>query len=135
MKNRTRGPVLWKQFDISRKFNLSGSDGWLSSALPTKLEFTACTAIQTYSISALTTQHMDMVYVDRGRDERTFRSDTENAFRMLSRNRPAVIAWDDYGNPLSPAVKEYLDTRCENLIFVEESLTVFHLSGVSVDID
>jgi predicted O-methyltransferase YrrM len=77
---------------------------------------------------------MDMIYVDGGHDERTVHSDTENAFRMLSKGRPAVIAWDDYGNPLSPAVKEYLDTRGEDLVFVEESLTVFHLSGLSVDI-
>lgn len=77
---------------------------------------------------------MDMIYIDGGHDERTFRSDTENAFRMLSRGRPAVIAWDDYGNPLSPAVKEHLETRREDLFFVEESLTVFHLSGLSVDL-
>jgi len=77
---------------------------------------------------------MDMIYIDGGHDERTCRSDTENAFRMLSRGRPSVIVWDDYCNPLSPAVKEYLDGRREDLFFVEESLTVFHLSGVSVDL-
>jgi predicted O-methyltransferase YrrM len=77
---------------------------------------------------------MDMIYVDGGHDERTVRSDAENAFRMLSKGRPAVIAWDDYGNPLSPAVKQYLDTRSEELVFVEESRTLFYLSGITVDV-
>jgi predicted O-methyltransferase YrrM len=77
---------------------------------------------------------MDMIYVDGGHDERTVRSDAENSFRMLSKGRPAVIVWDDYGNPLSPAVKEYLDTRSEELVFVEESGTVFYLSGITVDV-
>jgi predicted O-methyltransferase YrrM len=77
---------------------------------------------------------MDMIYVDGGHDERTVRSDAENAFRMLSKGRPAVIAWDDYDNPLSPAVKQYLDTRTENLVFVEESRTAFYLSGINMDV-
>ena len=80
-------------------------------------------------------EKMDMIYVDGGHDERTIRSDAENAFLMLSKDRPSVIAWDDYGNPLSPAVKQYLDTRPEDLVFVEESRTVFHLNNISVDFD
>jgi hypothetical protein len=79
-------------------------------------------------------EKMNMIYVDGGHDERTVRSDAENAFRMLSKGRPAVIAWDDYDSPLSPAVKEYLDTRSEELVFVEESRTAFYLSGITVDI-
>jgi hypothetical protein len=73
---------------------------------------------------------IDMVYVDGGHDERTIQSDTDNAFRLLARDRPTAIAWDDYGNRLSPAVKECLDARSETLFAIEESITVFYLSGV-----
>jgi predicted O-methyltransferase YrrM len=72
---------------------------------------------------------MDMVYVDGGHDLRTTESDAENAFRMLSNDRPSVIAWDDYGNRLSPAVKTFLDARQERLFHVEESITVFYIQG------
>jgi hypothetical protein len=77
---------------------------------------------------------MDMVYVDGGHDERTIKSDTENAFCMLTKDHPAAIAWDDYGNQLCPAVQECLDARSEKLFYIEESLTVFYLSGVSAGI-
>jgi hypothetical protein len=76
---------------------------------------------------------MDMIYVDGGHDERTIRADAENAFHMVSKDRPSVIAWDDYGNPLAPEVKRYLDSRPEELFYVEESGTAFYLSGITVD--
>jgi hypothetical protein len=72
---------------------------------------------------------MDMIFIDGGKEESTFHSDAETALRMKSTDHPAVVVWDDYGNRLSPGVKTYLDARPEELFFVEESITVFHLSN------
>jgi len=72
---------------------------------------------------------MDMVFIDGGKEESTFHSDAESALRMKSTDHPAAVVWDDYGNRLSPRVKPYLDARPEELFFVEESITVFHLAN------
>jgi predicted O-methyltransferase YrrM len=43
---------------------------------------------------------IDMVWVDGGHDYDTVRSDTDNAFRMISpANKNAVIVWHDFDNP------------------------------------
>jgi hypothetical protein len=65
---------------------------------------------------------MDMLYIDGGHDLETLDKDTINSFRMLSPNRPACVAWHDYGNPAYPQVAEYLDS-------LSGTKTIFHVEG------
>ncbi len=72
---------------------------------------------------------MDMLFVDGGHELPTLRSDTENAFKMLSADHASCIAWHDYGNPMYPGLKTYIDGLSEgrDIFFVEESMVAFYL--------
>jgi len=85
-----------------------------------------------YDFSSLRGQ-MDMIYIDGGHDERTLKSDTENAFRMLSRDRIGCIIWHDYANDAYPQVKTYLDELSEgrDIFAVEETWLAFFLHNAS----
>jgi hypothetical protein len=74
---------------------------------------------------------VDMIFVDGGHDLRTLRSDTENSFRMLSDDHEGCIAWHDYGNPIYPHLKGYIDGLSEtrDIFFVEESMVAFCLKN------
>jgi len=68
----------------------------------------------------------DFLWIDGGHDERTVRSDTENAYRMRRPGERSVIAWHDYRNPKYPELTRYLDglSTTRPLLFVEETLMV-----------
>jgi hypothetical protein len=72
---------------------------------------------------------MDMLFVDGGHELPTLRSDTENAFKMLSPARIGCIAWHDYGNKNYPGLRDYIDELSESrdMFFVEESWMVFFI--------
>lgn len=76
-------------------------------------------------------RRIDMIFVDGGHDLRTLRSDTENSFRMLNDNHKGCIAWHDYGNPVYPHLKTYLDELSEtrDIFFVEDSMVAFYLQN------
>jgi hypothetical protein len=76
---------------------------------------------------------MDMIYVDGGHDLRTLTSDTENAFRALTKDHPACIVWHDFGNPKCLAVGPYLAelSRSKELCHVEETMMVFYLANAA----
>ena len=76
-------------------------------------------------------RRINMIFVDGGHDLRTLRSDTENSFRMLSDNHKGCIAWHDYGNPVYPHLKTYLDELSEtrDMFFVEESMVAFYVQN------
>jgi|ERR1700674_1085754 Methyltransferase domain len=76
-------------------------------------------------------RRIDMIFVDGGHDLRTLRSDTENSFRMLNDNHKGCIAWHDYGNPVYPHLKTYLDELSEtrDIFFVEGSMVAFYLQN------
>jgi Methyltransferase domain len=75
---------------------------------------------------------IDMVYVDGGHDLPTLIADTENAYKMLSHDHPACIAWHDYQNPPYPQVTQYLSALSNSveLFHVEESRIAFFLSNL-----
>ena len=75
---------------------------------------------------------MDMVYVDGGHDLRTLTSDTQNAFKILSQDHAACVAWHDYGNKTCPAVRPYLDelSTTREVFHVEETMLAFALVNV-----
>jgi predicted O-methyltransferase YrrM len=72
---------------------------------------------------------MDLIYIDGGHDARTVRSDTEQAFLMLSDDRDAVICWHDYGNPTYPAVTAEIErvAGSRDMFHIEETMMCFHL--------
>jgi hypothetical protein len=72
---------------------------------------------------------MDLIYIDGGHDMRTLQSDTENAFRMLSRDHAGCIVWHDYGNGSYPHLKTYLDELSDryDIFAVQETWLVFFL--------
>jgi hypothetical protein len=74
---------------------------------------------------------VDMMFVDGGHDLRTLRSDSGNAFRMLSSDQTSCIAWHDYGNRVYPHLTTYIDSLSEthDVFFVEESMVAFYLQG------
>ena len=73
---------------------------------------------------------MNMVWVDGGHDLETVQSDTQNAFDMMDRSRPGVIAWHDYGNPQYPELTEFLDavSNEHRLQHVEDTMVGFWLN-------
>jgi predicted O-methyltransferase YrrM len=83
-----------------------------------------------YDFSSLQEQ-MDMIYIDGGHDERTLKSDTANAFKMLSRDRASCIVWHDYLNPAYPQVTSYLQelSKKRDIFAVEETWLAFFLHG------
>lgn len=72
---------------------------------------------------------MNMVYIDGGHDLQTLKSDTENAFHMISDEKCNCIVWHDYNNPNHPQINKYLEnlSTCEkhDLFHVEESTFCF----------
>ncbi|MFZ0630666.1 MAG: class I SAM-dependent methyltransferase [Acidobacteriaceae bacterium] len=66
---------------------------------------------------------MDWIFIDAGHDRVSVQSDTENALRMINRDRPSCIAWHDYQNPEYPDLTGYLDelSRQEPLFHVADS--------------
>ena len=72
---------------------------------------------------------IDLMFVDGGHDLRTLRSDSENALRMLSPDRPSCVSWHDYGNPVYPHLKTYIDelSAKREIFFVQESMIAFHV--------
>jgi len=74
---------------------------------------------------------MDMLFVDDGHEYPTLQSDTENAFKMLSKDHAGCIAWHDYGNPNYPGLQTYIDgiSETRNIFFVEESWTAFFIQN------
>lgn len=75
---------------------------------------------------------MDMVYVDGGHALPTLSSDTANAYKMLSQDRAACIAWHDFGFPKAPAVAPFLTelSASQELFHVEETALVFTLCNL-----
>jgi Methyltransferase domain len=57
-------------------------------------------------------RQMDWIFIDAGHDFVSVRSDTENAFRLINRNRTSCILWHDYQNPEYPDLTRYLDDLC-----------------------
>jgi predicted O-methyltransferase YrrM len=74
---------------------------------------------------------IDLVFIDGGHDLETVRSDTENAFRMLSKKSPACVVWHDYGNPDYPELTSYFDDLCaeDALLHIEETMLCLSFSG------
>lgn len=78
---------------------------------------------------------VDFVFVDGGHDLRTLASDTENAFRMVAKDRACCIAWHDYGNLAEyPELSPFLDdlSRRKEIIQVGSTMLCFWLNGVAV---
>ena len=75
---------------------------------------------------------IDMVYVDGGHELQTLTSDTKNAYKLLSQDHTACIAWHDFGFPKAPAVEPYLTelSASRELFHVEETMVVFYLANV-----
>lgn len=74
---------------------------------------------------------LDMIYIDGGHDLETLTNDTKNSLAMLSPDRPVCVAWHDYGNPVYPQVKTYLDnlSHTKKLYHIEESWLCFHIQN------
>ena len=51
---------------------------------------------------------IDFIYIDGSHDYASIKSDTENAFRMISQNHKACILWHDYLSNDYPDVTEYI---------------------------
>jgi len=76
---------------------------------------------------------MDIVLVDGGRDDKTIRADTENAFKMLSDNFSCIV-WHDY--PTIPKVKEFIDeiSMQHTIYHIQDSLICFYLNNAPENI-
>jgi len=61
---------------------------------------------------------MDLVFVDGGHDVATVKSDTENALRLVRRDKASCIFWHDYGNRDYGALTSYLDELSQSLVLV-----------------
>jgi hypothetical protein len=74
---------------------------------------------------------IDLVLIDGGHDLRTVQSDTESAFRILSKEKPACILWHDYGNREYPELTGYLEqlSREKPIFHIEDSMLCVYLAG------
>lgn len=81
-------------------------------------------------------RQMDLIYIDGGHDAETLENDTNNSFAMLSADRPACVAWHDYGNRAYPQVQTYLDelSKSRAIFHVQESWLCFHLQNAPSEI-
>ena len=72
------------------------------------------------------------VYIDGGHTIDVIEADTENAFKMLNKEKPSVIVWHDYGNPNYPDVKKYLSTLAKKvpIYSICETRIVFYMEGL-----
>lgn len=76
---------------------------------------------------------VDFILIDGGHHIQVVRSDTENALRMLSKDRPACIVWHDYRNPVY-MITEYLDelSNSMKMFHIEETKYVVNFRNVAV---
>lgn len=76
---------------------------------------------------------VQFVIIDGGHDIRTISSDTENAFRMLDKNRAGCIIWDDYNNP-NYDITEFIDELSKrlSLYYIEDTMSVFYLRNIEI---
>jgi len=67
---------------------------------------------------------IDVVLIDGGHDLATVKADTENAFDIVARDRPACILWHDYGNGEYKELTSYLDGLADtsDMFHVEDTM-------------
>ena len=67
---------------------------------------------------------LELAFIDGGHDAATVKSDTENALRMVRRDKPSCILWHDYRNGTYPGLTTYLDelSRQMPLAHVEDTM-------------
>ena len=76
-------------------------------------------------------QEIDFVLIDGGHHVDVVASDSQQALKMLSLDRPACVLWHDYGNP-HYRITDYLDELCRKfeLWHVDETTYVFLMINV-----
>ncbi|MEN6325471.1 MAG: class I SAM-dependent methyltransferase [Syntrophomonas sp.] len=84
----------------------------------------------TYDFSKFS-EDMDFILIDGGHHIDVVKSDTNNAFKMLSLQRPSCIIWHDYGNPYYQ-ITDFLDDLAKDmkLYHVAETGYVFYVSNI-----
>lgn len=67
---------------------------------------------------------IDLVFVDGGHGLETVSADTENAFRLVARDRPSCVLWHDYHNPEYPELSAYLElvATARQLFHIEDTM-------------
>lgn len=77
---------------------------------------------------------IDLVFIDGGHDYATVKSDTENAFKILRKGRPACAFWHDYRNPDCSGNTYFLDelSKSLDLFHVEDTMLCGWFSQTSV---
>jgi hypothetical protein len=67
---------------------------------------------------------VDFVFIDGGHDVLTAKSDTENAFEMVTKDKPSCIMWHDYRSWNYPALTCYLDELAQEreMFHVEDTM-------------
>jgi hypothetical protein len=67
---------------------------------------------------------IDLVFIDGGHDYETVKSDTQNSFRMLRKDRPACMFWHDYQNPDCSGNTYFLEelSKSHELFHVEDTM-------------
>lgn len=79
-----------------------------------------------YNFSALS--GFDFIWIDGGHDLDVVKSDTENAFKILSKSNPhAIIAWHDYRSNLYKELTMYIDdlSKRHSIYWIEETMICF----------
>ena len=78
---------------------------------------------------------IDLIFIDGGHDYDTVRQDTENAFQMVRKDRPACIFWHDYRNPDCSGNTFYLDelSVSHDLFHVEDTMLCGWLNFTKVE--
>jgi hypothetical protein len=76
---------------------------------------------------------MDLVFIDGGHDVATAAADTENALKLIRRNKPSAILWHDYRNANYAALTDYLESLGTKLVIyhIEDTMLCVHFSDPS----
>ncbi len=68
---------------------------------------------------------IDLVFLDGGHDRTTVKSDTENAFEMVAKNKESCILWHDYRRPEYGDLSTYLDG-------LSQRMHLFHIDDTAL---
>jgi hypothetical protein len=78
---------------------------------------------------------IDLVFIDGGHDYGTVKKDTENAFEMVRKDKPACIFWHDYRNPDCSGNTYFLDelSKTHDLFHVEDTMLCGWFNSIKVE--
>jgi hypothetical protein len=106
------------------KMHLASKSSLDFSGSPVEGKITTLTGNSTVFDFSPWNDSIELVFIDGGHDFATVKSDSDNALRMVCKNKPSCIFWHDYRNREYSGVTYYLDQLSQQipLVHVEDTM-------------